>query len=298
MYGIRGYRQEVIVFLPMTFFKISLLFSLFLPLTGHAQVVMPDTLKLIAPVDSVASDSTARLKKEEAAKSAPVAASDPTGFHYKITADGTVTAGNIDRALIQVGGAFDWAVSQLFRFASNPSFAYGRQNQQLNEREILADFRTTYLHERRFYYLGFGAVEVSNLRKIHQRLTGGAGVGYKLLSRKNAYLSVTNVMLYEYTDFITNSAEVQDVNVLRNSTRIFGEYQWNQGRYSITHTIFMQPALNQPNLRWNGSLAFQIRLTSLIGVRTAVQNSYESVVAAGRKNNDFRWTTGLVLEVK
>ncbi|MFC5409668.1 DUF481 domain-containing protein [Larkinella bovis] len=278
--------------------KIYLILCLFLPVRGMAQVVTSDTLQVTAPVDSVAADSINRLKKEEAAKAAPVAASDPTGFHYKLTADGTVTAGNVNRALIQVGGSFDWAVSQLFRFASNPSFAYGRQNQQLNEREILADFRTSFLHERRFYYLGFGAVEISNLRKIRQRLTGGAGGGYKFLSRKNAYLSVTNVLLYEYTDFITNSAEVKDVNVLRNSTRVFGEYQWDDGRYSVTHTVFLQPALNQPNLRWNGNVSFQLRLTSLISVRTSVQNSYESLVAVGRKNNDFRWTTGLVLEVK
>ena len=293
-----GYRQEAIVFLPMTFSKISLIFCLFLPLTGLTQVVTPDTLQTSIPADTVVADSTDSADTADKSLNDTVAASDPTGFHYKITADGTITAGNVNRALIQVGSSFDWAVSHLFRFASNPSFAYGRQNQLLNEREILADFRTTYLHEQRFYYLGFGAVEISNLRKIRQRFTGGAGVGYKLLSRKNAYLSVTNVLLYEYTDFITNTAEVQDVNVLRNSTRVFGEYQWNNGRYSVTHTVFMQPALNQPNLRWNANVAFQIRLTSLIGVRTAIQNSYESVVALGRKNNDFRWTTGLVLEVK
>ncbi|WP_229321016.1 DUF481 domain-containing protein [Larkinella knui] len=294
-----GYRQEAIVFLPMTFSKISLLFCLFLPVSAIAQVITPDTLQTVVPTDTAATDTTdADRNPDEAAQSDTVAASDPTGFHYKITADGTITAGNVNRALVQIGSSFDWAVSRLFRFASNPSFAYGRQNQLLNEREILADFRTTILQERRFYYLGFGAVEISNLRKIRQRLTGGGGVGYKLLSRKNAYLSVTNVLLYEYTDFITNSAEVKDINVLRNSTRVYGEYQWNNGRYSVTHTVFMQPALNQPNLRWNGNVAFQIRLTSLIGVRTSVQNSYESVVAAGRKNNDFRWTTGLILEVK
>ena len=299
MYGIVGYRQEAIVFLPMIFFKISLVFCLLLPLSGIAQTVSPDTVRTPTPSDTTAvSDSTARIKKEEAAKSAPVPASDPTGFHYKITADGTITTGNVNRALIQVGGSFDWAVSRLFRFASSPSFSYGRQNQQLNEREFLADFRTSFLQERRFYYLGFGAVEVSNLRKIRQRLTAGAGVGYKLISRKNTFLSITNVMLYEYTDFITNSAEVQDINVLRNSTRLSGEYQWDGGRYSVTHVAFIQPALNQPNLRWTGNVSFQMRLTSLISVRTSVQNSYESVVAAGRKNNDFRWTTGVVLEVK
>ncbi|MGA0555826.1 DUF481 domain-containing protein [Larkinella sp. VNQ87] len=279
--------------------KIYLIFCLLVPFYSLAQTVPPDTAKIVVTADSSAkTDSIARLKKEEAAKAAPVASSDPSGFHYKITADGTVTAGNVNRALIQVGGSFDWAVSRLFRFASSPTFAYGQQNGQLNEREFLADFRATLFHERRFYYLGFGATEVSNLRKIRNRLTGGAGVGYKLVSRKNAYLSVTNVLLYEYTDFITNTAEVPDVNVLRNSTRLLGEFQWDDGRYSINQTVFLQPALNQPNFRWNGSLSFQMRLTALVSIRTMVQNSYESVVAVGRKNNDFRWTTGLVLEVK
>ncbi|GAB3261894.1 hypothetical protein GCM10027347_27240 [Larkinella harenae] len=286
----------------MIYAKISFIFCLFLSLNGICQTVPTapaDTSKTVTPADSAAAtDSTARIKKEEEAKAAPVPASDPSGLHYKLTADGTITAGNVDRALIQVGGAFDWAVSKLFRFASNPTFAYGRQNQQLNEREFTADFRASYLQERRFYYLAFGATEISNLRKIRNRLTGGAGVGYKILSRKNAFLSVTNVLLYEYTDFITNTAEVPDINVLRNSTRLFGEYQWDDGRYSVSHTTFFQPALNQPNLRWNGNFSFQMRLTALISVRTMIQNSYESVVAVGRKNNDLRWTTGVVLEVK
>ncbi|WP_229311083.1 DUF481 domain-containing protein [Larkinella soli] len=261
----------------------------------------PDRLLRAVPADTVAAD-TGRADKistnQKKASEDTVAASDPTGFHYKLTADGTFAAGNVDRTLIQTSASLDWAVSRLFRFASTPTFAYGRQNRQLNEREFLTDFRTTLFHENRFYYLGFGSIEKSNLRKIRNRFTGGAGVGYKLLSRKDVYLSVTNVLLYEYTDFITNSAEVADVDVLRNSTRILGEYQWSQGRYSLTHTVFMQPALNRRNLRWNGNLTFQVKMTATVSLRTTLQNSYESVVVPGRKNNDFRWTMGVVLEGK
>ncbi|WP_234736800.1 DUF481 domain-containing protein [Tellurirhabdus bombi] len=248
-----------------------------------------DTL-LVA--DTVRVDSTLAAKKQPVADT--VSASKVSGFHYKLTADGTLTAGNVNRALIQTSAALDWAVSPRFRLTSNPTFAYGKQNNQLNERELFGDLRTTYRHDRPFYYLGFGSLENSNLRKITTRTIGGAGVGYKIIRRKNAYLSLTNVFLYENTNFV----ELADINVLRNSTRIFGEYQWQNGRFLLNHTVFLQPALDENNFRWNGNISLQMQLTARVGLRTMIQNSYESIVAPDRKRNDFRWTFGISLASK
>lgn len=288
----------------MQFFRFWLVVLMAFPAGVMAQTVVTDTLiirntvKANGTIDSTTIKPVKEPAKDTVKAPPPVASSNPTGFHYKLTADGTVTAGNVSRTLLQLGASLDWAASRFFRFASTPTFAYGKQNGLLNERELLTDFRTTLFQERRFYYLAFGSWERSNLRQIRHRLTSGGGIGYKLLSRKNAFLSVTNVLLYEYTDFITNTEGVDDVNALRNSTRVLGDYQWANGRYSLTHTIFLQPALNQPNLRWNGILNFQMKLTSLVSLRTSVQNSYESVVVPGRKRNDFRWTMGVAIQGK
>lgn len=215
-------------------------------------------------------------------------------FRYRFTADGTITAGNVARTLLQLTSAVDYRLSNYFKLSSNPSFVYGRQNGVLAEREWFGDLRTTYRSERRLYYLAFGSYERSNLRQINQRWTGAAGAGYKVLNQKRAYISLTNVLLYERTDFV----ELNDIRIFRNSTRLFGEYSFDKDRFKITHTAFYQPALGQYNVRWNASLSVQMKLTEVISLRSTAANAYESLVVPGRQNNDFRFTLGLVYEKK
>ena len=249
----------------------------------------PDSTKTVVQVDSSAADSSRTDTVVVVKKAEPAHV-----FRYRFAADGTITAGNINRALIQLASSFDYRLSKDFKFSSNPSFVYGRQNGLLAEREWFGDFRTTLFPERRFYYLGFGSFERSNLRQINRRWTVAGGVGYKLLNQKKAYISVTNVVLQEFTDF----TELNDINIIRNSTRLYGEYTFGGDRYTVTHTAYYQPALNRANLRWNATLSLTIKLSSLINLRSTLANAYESLVVPGRQNNDLRFTVGLVYERK
>jgi hypothetical protein len=279
-----------------------ILFVFFLRCTAsYAQIVeqpdplrpsttTPDSTKTKTPADSSKAtvDSTNKTKKDTSV------AIQTHIFRYRFTADGTVTAGNVNRTLLQLSSAVDYELSHYFKLSSNPSFVYGKQNRLLAEREWFGDFRTTYRYEKRLYYLAFGSYERSNLRQINKRWTAAAGVGYKLLNHKRAYISVTDVIMNENTDFI----ELSDIYIVRNSVRLFGEYTFDKDRFTVTHTTFYQPALGQYNVRWNASLSVQIKLTSTTSLRTTVANAYESLVVPGRQNNDFRFTVGLVYERK
>ena len=215
-------------------------------------------------------------------------------FRYRFTADGTITAGNVNRALLQLTSSIDYRLSNYFRLSSNPSFVYGKQNGVLAEREYFGDLRTTYRGERRLYYLAFGSYERSNLRQVNHRLTAAAGAGYKLLNRKRAYISLTDVILSESTDF----TELKDISIVRNSARLFGEYSFDNDRIKVTHTTFYQPALGRYNVRWNASLSVQLKVTEVVSLRAALANAYESLVVPGRQNNDLRFTVGLTYERK
>ena len=215
-------------------------------------------------------------------------------FRYRFTADGTVTSGNVNRTLIQLTSAVDYQLSNYFKLSSNPSFVYGRQSGILAEREWFGDLRTTYRYEKRLYYLAFGSYERSNLRQITHRWTAAAGAGYKLVNRKRVYISITDVLMQEYTDFV----ELDDINIFRNSTRLYGEYTFDKDRFTITHTAFYQPALGKYNVRWNASVSVQIKLTQVVSLRSTIANAYESLVVPGRQNNDLRFTVGLVYEKK
>jgi hypothetical protein len=215
-------------------------------------------------------------------------------YRYRLTADGTATRGNVNRFLLQLTGAIDFTASKRFKLSSNPSFVYGRQNFLLNEREWFGDFRTTFQHEKRVYYLAFGSFERSNLRKILSRWIVAAGVGVKIVDQPKVYLSLTNVLLHENTDYL----ELDDISVWRNSARLYGSYTVTK-YLTISHTTFWQPALNQRgNVRWNGSFSMDIKMTNALSLRTTIANSYESVVVPGRVRDDLRWTMGLVYERK
>lgn len=245
----------------------------------------PDPLRPSLP------DST---KKAKAALAGTTSRPDTITFRYRLTADGTATVGNVSRVLLQLVGSFDWSTSRQIKFSTSPSFAYGKQAGFLAEREFFADFRTTYHHEARVYYLGFGSVERSNLRQILSRYSIAAGAGIKLLNRQRAYLSLTDVILHENTNFV----ELADINVWRNSARLYGEYGFGKDRWTITHTAFYQPALSRPNgvsnVRWNATLSIQLKMNELLSIRALFANSYESLVDPGRQNNDLRATVGLV----
>ncbi len=283
-----------------------LLFSFLLVCFGSfAQLVeQPDPLRPSSSVSDstqtdMPTDSSSVGTGDQGEDEADQTDSTVTSYRYRFTADGTITSGNVSRTLLQLTSSVDYQLSHYFKLSSNPSFVYGKQNGFLAEREWFGDFRATYRHEKRLYYLAFGSYERSNLRQINHRWTEAAGLGYKLLNRKRAYISLTDVILHENTDFV----ELNDINIFRNSMRLFGEYIFDNDRWTVTHTAFYQPALTralngQRNVRWNASLSVQIKLTQVISLRSTVANAYESLVVPGRQNDDFRFTVGLVYEKK
>lgn len=279
--------------LPLFTFILLLLFF-----NSKAQDTPSDTLQPIKTDTVMPADSTTEEEEEEGEEEAEEEKDDtPAKFRYRIAADGTYTSGNVNRALIQFSSALDFNNSKIIKFSSSPSYIYGQQNKVLAEKELFVDFRTSILHERKFYYLAFTSFEKSNLRKINDRFIGAAGVGLKLVQKDHAYISVTNVLLYEKTDFEINE-KFPDRNLWRNSTRLFGEYTFHDSKLSLSHTLFLQPSITEKNFRWNGNLTLKYQLSKHISFRTLVENSYESIVVPGRQNNDFRWTFGIAYEGK
>ncbi|RYF67615.1 MAG: DUF481 domain-containing protein [Cytophagaceae bacterium] len=220
-------------------------------------------------------------------------------YRFRLTTDGTFTSGNVNRSLLQIVSAFDVEVSKIAKLSTTPSFVFGRQSGLLAEREYFGDARLTMFYENRLYYLAFGSYERSNLRQISNRYIAAAGIGYKLVSHKRAYVSITDVLIREYTDYF----ELSDINIWRNSARLFGEYSFGKDRWSVSHTVFYQPALSrqegQPlNVRWNGSISVQYKFSTYLSFRSTLANSYESIVVPGRVNNDLRLTVGMTYERK
>lgn len=233
----------------------------------------------------------------EADEQTPVAKAEQDStkkFFARFNVDGTASAGNAERLLLQLSSMLDWKPSKQFKLSSSSSYIYGKQNKVLAEREYSADLRGSFWHQKRVYGLGFISWDKSNLRRILNRWTQAAGIGVKIIQKKKAYLSITNLILHEVSDF----SEQADIDVWRNSTRFLGEFAPDKaGKFTIASIVFIQPAISLPdNFRWNGNLTLAYKMSNHLSLRTKFENTYESYVVPGRKPNDFRWTIGLTYD--
>jgi hypothetical protein len=255
-----------------------------------AQIISPDSLQK-TQIDSLIQVNQRLQKKLDSTIRAHTPAPAPSrpAFLYRVATDAIFSSGNVNRELLVL--ASSWSYTQkLFSLEMNPRYAYGKQNGNVAERDFFSDFNFDVFHHQAVYGFGLGILEVSNLRAIDLRWLGGVGIGFHILRKPKASLSITNALIYESTDFRTN----QDILTFRNSMRLKGKYTLFHNRLKISHLVFVQPSVqNLENIRWSANLGIEIPLHRLLSLRTVFSNSYESIVAENRRRNDFAWTVGL-----
>lgn len=264
------------------FFTLIAFLSAFISAPAWAQDAKPDStgLKLL-PADSVSTTRPDTIVPRSRVLIDTV--------RYRFIGDGNFTKGNVNRSLMVLRAELVFS-GPVINIATNPRFTYGEQNGVLAERDTYVDLFVDVFKKRKTYVFGLAALETSNLRRIDLRQMAGAGVGYRLLQAKSHDLSLTDALLYESTNFLEKST----VTTIRNSFRIKGKHSFLSDKFRFNHLTFIQPALNDlSNLRWNTILSVELPLNKWVTLRTSFENSYESVVEAGRKRNDSRITFGI-----
>lgn len=208
---------------------------------------------------------------------------------YRLIGDGNFTRGNVNRSLV-VLRAEVILTGPVLSIATNPRFTYGKQNGILAERDSYMDLFVDVFKKRRTYVFGLGNVETSNLRGITFRVVAGAGIGFRVIKTSKNTILLTNAIIHESTNF----RERPTIAIQRNSFRVKGKHSFAKDRFRINHITFVQPALtNISNLRWNTVVSFEFPVNKWVTLRTSYENSYESIVEAGRKRNDSRLTFGV-----
>lgn len=266
------------------------LILLFVLLGGFGKMLHAQTFTK-AQVDSllkVRLDSALHRTVEQQHVSSP----PKKDFHYLLGIDGTVNAGNLNRYLISSRNNFSFLSGKYLWFSLTPYFAFGSINGQTVEQEITTDLNMTAFYQKPIYLLFFMTVEKSNLRAIDWRMLAGLGIGYHWLSNKRISFSVSNAVTYEQTDFLRQ----EDVNVYRSSSRLRLDYNFFGKKILLSHTVFFQPALNTPNLRWSHLLNIDFPMRKKFSFRLSTFTTYESITAAGKQSYDSRITFGIVFK--
>ncbi len=220
----------------------------------------------------------------------------PPMWTYTAGLDGTISAGNVNRKLLNIRLVLVHEnPNSVWSFSAAPRFQYGTTNEILQEREVFVDFNTSFFHSQHDVYgLVFGAYEQSNLRRINRRANVGAGLGWRIVGGRNVpsrrfQVSVTNALVHEATDF----AERDNIDVRRNSTRLKIRADLVPGKLSVQNMAFFQPALGRRNLRWNSITQLVYKATQRLAFTATLDNSYESINAAGVESVQLNATLGL-----
>ena len=212
-------------------------------------------------------------------------------FAARFYVDASLTRGNVKRDLLVSRAEFVYS-GGILELNLNPRYTYGIQNEVVAERDFFTDFNFNLFHQKVLYGFGLGILETSNLRAIDIRWLAGGGVGLHLIRKPKAYFSITNALIYEETDFKAGNT----IFTFRNSTRLKGNYELGNSKITLKHLIFVQPSLEQrDNYRWNMLFNLEFPIQTWLRFNLTYEESYESIVSEGRRNNDFSFRAGLVI---
>lgn len=261
---------------------LSLIIFFFSFIHSFSQTTLPDSLKgseienLINTIVKQRIDSIKNTKKKQ-----PV-------IKTSLDFNGNISEGNVNRRLFNIGGEVSYNKKDgLLEYSITPKYTYGTQNSALREDDFITRFGFNVFQANRVYILGFGAIQTSHLRRISTRLESGGGVGFRFFKKKkDVKFSITNAIIYETTDFLDE--ESIDIETMSFSARFKGEYKIWKKHLTIKHVFFVQPSLlDRDYFRFIGNLQFKYKLNKNFDFNIILNDTYESIVAEGKVNNDF-----------
>jgi hypothetical protein len=122
------------------------------------------------------------------------------------------------------------------------AYVYGWQQKQITNNDFSSslDFNI-YKTGSHFYYWGLAAFDKSYSLKINNRLQAGLGAAYSFIDKENAFVNVSNGILYEFSNLNLNDSVKNIYHILRNSLRVRHRFIINK-IISLDGTYFWQPS--------------------------------------------------------
>jgi hypothetical protein len=209
-------------------------------------------------------------------------------FKYRIALDGVATMGNVNRSLITFRNILSHEAEKI-TVGMNSYAATGSQSKHLAEEELLNNLTIHHYLSQKFYILGINTFEHSHLRGINFRWQAGGGLGYNVWKSDTNSLTISNAFLYESTDF----RRIDDINTIRNSSRIKGQHSFRHRHLLILHETFFQPSvIDFSNITFRTNITLSLPITKFTSIRFTCNDSYETIIQPGKKHNDLQLTFG------
>lgn len=217
---------------------------------------------------------------------------------YLIGFSGT---GNINKTSLGTSYVFNnslrFSVERPFlTFNASSNWIYGENTQRKTNNDFLNVVDVDlYKNTRKLYYWALGNYERSFSLKIKNRIQTGAGIGYNLLKKEKAQITLSDGILYESTALKEMDKYGRlNYETVRNSFRL--KYRFQIGELIIFEGVnFLQNAFNDSQdyiLRTNNQVNF--KLTSWLGLNTSFTYNKLNLT----NNENLLFTYGLFIEKK
>lgn len=170
--------------------------------------------------------------------------SDSTSYLINYTSTGSINKTNDSRAYL-LNNALKFGIrKKTISLNFNNSWIYGKQNQQLtnNDFSTSLDFNL-YKMFPHFFYWGLANYNVSKSLNINSQLQAGAGIAYNIFDRPEAYLNISDGILFDSSDLLLANGINNRYETTRNSFRLSFRFVVNK-IITLNSTSFLQHALS------------------------------------------------------
>ena len=219
--------------------------------------------------------------------------SDSLTQYARFAASGNLNRSNGNNSYLLTNEAHYSIRNRRTTFNAAASWLYGEQGSDLtnNDFTTTADFNL-YRDSSRLYYWALANYTTSYSLKINNQLQGGLGAAYNFVNTNNAWLNLSEGILYETSSLNTTEPKADNYHTLRNSFRLSYRFLVKNA-VTINGSNFLQQALGNGSdyiIRSSNSLG--IKLNKWVSLSTTV--SYNQFSRTGTENLLF--TYGLVAE--
>lgn len=170
--------------------------------------------------------------------------SDTVNYHIQFNSTGSINKTDLGDAYLLNNNMRFGIKKEDISLNANAGWVYGQQQQKLTNNDFAGalDFNL-YKTLPHFYYWGLASYLNSFSLKVNNQQQYGVGVAYNIYDRKNAYLNISDGILYENSDLNINDTTREIYNTFRNSLRLAFRFTIKD-ILTINSNTFLQNSLN------------------------------------------------------
>lgn len=176
---------------------------------------------------------------------------------------------------------------------SSGNWLYGKNPEKVSNNDWNATMDFNFLRPKsNFYYWGLFNYTSSLSLNVNQQFQSGVGAAYSYGDNTDFYFSISDGIIFEFSDININDTDRVMYQTFRNSLRIKAEYKYKE-IIKASAVAFHKPSLTYKNdFILTADAGVQVKLWKWLNFKTSV--NYNKVSRTNKENMSF--TYGLVAE--